>query len=144
MSDDNPLMDRFEEHKPQSSDEDEDSSTGDETAFSDNTDNPDNTEAVQAEETTETSPNKSEPDSQTSDDSDSSDTDTRRSRPHTAIYISEGLVEKVDERYRKINGQLMIEGKEEIEKHKHFFEGLIKAGLDHDDLEEIVLNQRNK
>jgi hypothetical protein len=53
-------------------------------------------------------------------------------------------VEKVDERYRKINGQLMIDGKEEIEKHKHFFEGLIKAGLDHDDLEEIVLNQRDQ
>jgi len=142
MSDDNPLMDRFEEHKPQSSDEDGDSSTGDETASSDNTDNPDNTEEVQAEETDETSSKNSESDSQDTGDTDSSDTDTRRSRPHTAIYISEELVEKVDKRYRKINGQLMIEGNEEIEKHKHFFEGLIKAGLDHDELEEIVLSQR--
>ncbi|MFC6977296.1 hypothetical protein ACFQL1_25335 [Halomicroarcula sp. GCM10025709] len=144
MSDDNPLMDRFEEHKPQSSDEDADSPTGNETASSDTTDNLDNTEGVKAEETAETSAKNSESDSQDTGDSDSSDTDTRRSRPHTAIYISEDLVEKVDDRYRKINGQLMIDGKEEIEKHKHFFEGLIKAGLDHDDLEEIVLNQRDR
>lgn len=140
MSDENPLMDRFEEHKPQSSQEGEKSSTSD-TAPTDDTDNPDNTEDIGSDET---SSGQSEQESQTPSGSVSSDTDTRRSRPHTAIYISEDLVEKVDERYRKINGQLMIEGNKEIEKHKHFFEGLIKAGLDHDELEEIVLSQRER
>ena len=143
MSDDNPLMDRFEEHKPQDNDDEEESTGDDEAAQSDNTDNLDSTDNIETKESTETSTVQTESDSQDSSASGSSDTDTRRSRPHTAIYISEGLVEKVDERYRKINGQLMIEGNEEIEKHKHFFEGLIKAGLDHDDLEEIVLNQRD-
>jgi len=135
MSDDNPLMDRFEDHKPQNSEEDEEPS-------SDNVDNSDNTGDAETEEMVESSSAESEPESKTTSTSDSSTDDTRRSRPHTAVYISEDLVEEVNERYRKINGQLMIDGKEEIEKHKHFFEGLIKAGLDHDELEEIVLSQR--
>ena len=140
MSDDNPLMDRFEEHKPEGSEKE--SPTDDEAISSDNVDNLDNTVDAETEEVVESSSEGSKSASKTSNTSDSSTDDTRRSRPHTAIYISEDLVELVNERYRKINGQLMIEGKEEIEKHKHFFEGLIKAGLDHDDLEEIVLRQR--
>jgi len=139
MSDDNPLMDRFEEHKPGSSEEQKEPPTNDEATSSDNVDN---TADAKTEEMIESASAENEPESKTSGTSDSSTDDTRRSRPHTAIYISEDLVEQVNERYRKINGQLMIEGKEEIEKHKHFFEGLIKAGLDHDDLEEIVLRQR--
>ena len=142
MSDDNPLMDRFEEHKPGSSAEKKEPSTDDEAGASENVDNLNNTADSNTEEVTESASVENEPESETSDTSDSLIDDTRRSRPHTAIYISEDLVEQVNERYRKINGQLMIEGKEEIEKHKHFFEGLIKAGLDHDDLEEIVLRQR--
>ncbi|WP_147439956.1 hypothetical protein [Haloarcula sp. Atlit-7R] len=142
MSDDNPLMDRFEEHKPESSDEGKESPTDDEATSSDNVDNLENTTETETEEAVESQSEGSKSASKTSSTSDSSTGDTRRSRPHTAIYISEDLVEEVNERYRKINGQLMIEGKEEIEKHKHFFEGLIKAGLDHDELEEIVLRQR--
>ncbi|WP_277543538.1 hypothetical protein [Haloarcula laminariae] len=142
MSDDNPLMDRFEEHKPGSSEDEKESPTDDETSSSGNADNLDNTEDAETEEVMEPSSEVDETESKTSGTSDSSTDDTRRSRPHTAIYISENLVKQVNERYRKINGQLMIEGNEEIEKHKHFFEGLIKAGLDHDDLEEIVLRQR--
>lgn len=141
MSDDNPLMDRFEDHKPQNSEEDEESST-DEKPSPDNADNSDNTRDTETEEMIESASAESEPENNTTSTSDSSTDDTRRSRPHTAIYISEDLVEEVNERYRKINGQLMIDGKEEIEKHKHFFEGLIKAGLDHNELEEIVLSQR--
>lgn len=142
MSDDNPLMDRFDEHKPGNSEDEKGSPTDDGASSSDNMDNLDNTEDAEIAEVVESSSEENEPESKTLGTSSSSTDDTRRSRPHTAIYISENLVEQVNERYRKINGQLMIEGKEEIEKHKHFFEGLIKAGLDHDDLEEIVLRQR--
>jgi len=143
MSDDNPLMDRFEEHKPESSKEKKESPTDNESSSPDNMDNLGDTESAETEEVVKSSSEEDEPDNKTSDTSSSSTDDTRRSRPHTAIYISEDLVEQVNERYRKINGQLMIEGNEEIEKHKHFFEGLIKAGLNHDDLKEIVLRQRD-
>lgn len=131
---DNPMMDRFdppdtddvdgsaEEVPPEEQVEDESSP--------DNTHDPDNSDNTeQANET---------------DDSNGSEQDTRRNRPHTALYVSEELVDRVEERFNKINGQLMIDGEEPLEKHKHFYEGLLQAGLENEDLEEIVLNQREE
>ena len=109
-----------EEEPPEEQVEDGDST--------DNTHNPDNSD--NAEQTNET------------DDSNGSEEATRRNRPHTALYVSEELVDRVEERFNKINGQLMIDGEEPLEKHKHFYEGLLQAGLENEDLEEIVLNQR--
>ncbi|MFC7140010.1 hypothetical protein ACFQMA_09205 [Halosimplex aquaticum] len=136
----NPMMDRFDPPDPDDADSEEETpeeqvdepDSPDSTDKSDNTDNADNAaQASQPEETDKT------------DDSEGSNEDTRRNRPHTALYVSEELVDRVEERFNKINGQLMIDGEEPLEKHKHFYEGLLKAGLENDDLEEIVLDQRD-
>ncbi|WP_152436588.1 hypothetical protein [Halosimplex carlsbadense] len=131
---DNPMMDRFDPPDPDDPDSEEESpeeqvDEPDNTDKSDNTDNP--AEASQSEQADKTG------------DSEGSNEDTRRNRPHTALYVSEKLVDRVEERFNKINGQLMIDGEEPLEKHKHFYEGLLKAGLENDDLEEIVLDQRD-
>jgi hypothetical protein len=130
---DNPMMDRFD---PPDTDEDEDDGATEKESpqeqvrdrdSSDSTHNPDNSDNTDK-----------------TDNSKGSEQDTRRNRPHTALYVSEELVDRVEERFNKINGQLMIDGKEPLEKHKHFYEGLLQAGLENEDLEEIVLNQREE
>jgi hypothetical protein len=131
---DNPMMDRFDPPDPDegngSTEEKSSEEQADKMDGPDNLDNTDNT--TQTEQTDKT------------DDSDGEKNDTRRNRPHTALYVSEGLVDQVEERFKKINGQLMIDGEDPLEKHKHFYEGLLKAGLQNDDLEEIVLSQREE
>ncbi|WP_436931990.1 hypothetical protein [Halosimplex halobium] len=134
---DNPMMDRFDPPDPDDADSEEETpeeqvdepDSLDSTDKSDNTDNTAQTD--QSEQTVKT------------DDSEGSNEDTRRNRPHTALYVSEELVDRVEERFNKINGQLMIDGEEPLEKHKHFYEGLLKAGLENDNLEEIVIDQRD-
>lgn len=165
MSDNNPLSDRFDppEREDQASSENESSDEGethssensegpdksdniadtDETDETDNTDNTDDTEHTG--NVGQTDKNVNSPDNEAVNEStDKSKEDTRRDRPHTAMYISKDLVDQMKSRYRKINGELMIEEGEEIELNKHFYEGLIKAGLENPELEEIVLNQRDQ
>jgi len=131
---DNPMMDRFDPPDPDEGNESAEEKSSEEQA--DKMDGPDNSEntdnTTQTEQTDKT------------DDSDGGKNDTRRNRPHTALYVSEGVIDQVEERFNKINGQLMIDGEEPLEKHKHFYEGLLKAGLQNDDLEEIVLSQREE
>lgn len=136
MSDDNPLKDRFDPIEP---DQEEDSSSSEssrteETESSDSVDKTD--KADNTSETDETGSG--------SESGGSSKSDTRRDRPHTAMYISADLVDRMKDRYRKINGELMINEGEEIELNKHFYEGLIKAGLENPDLKDIVLDQREE
>jgi len=73
--------------------------------------------------------------------SDSSSGNTRRERPHTAIYVSEDLLEQVEDRFRTLKAELMLDGKEGLEKHRHFYEGLLEAGLENEDLDDIVLDK---
>jgi len=136
MSDDNPLKDRFDPIEPDQKEQSSssESSQAEESESVDTVENMDKTDKKDEEGKTE---NKHESD-------ESSRSDTRRDRPHTAMYISEGLVDQMKDRYRKINGELMINEGEEIELNKHFYEGLIRAGLENPDLREIVLAQRDE
>jgi hypothetical protein len=137
MSDDNPLKDRFDPIEPDQEEQSSssESSQTEESESVDTADNTDNTDAVDKIDSENKTENESESDER-------SKSDTRRSRPHTAMYISEDLVDRMKDRYRKINGELMINEGEEIELNKHFYEGLIKAGLENPDLKDIVLQQR--
>mgnify|MGYP006292681439 CR=1 FL=1 len=162
MSDDNPLKNRFDppEREDQSSSEDEPSDDG-ETHTSESSEGPDQSDNIENTDKTDKADNtdntkhtgnvgqtdekvNSAEDEGVNASTDKSKGDTRRDRPHTAMYISKDLVDQMKSRYRKINGELMIEEGEEIELNKHFYEGLIKAGLENPELEEIVLNQRDQ
>ena len=132
MSNDNPLSDRFDPPEKQ-----------EETTKDDTVNDTGNTPEMSEGDNASKTDNPSNPDSEKRSNEGSA-SDTRRDRPHTAMYISADLVDRMKTRYRKINGELMINEGEEIELNKHFYEGLIKAGLEHPDLEEIVLEQREK
>jgi hypothetical protein len=150
MSDDNPLKDRFDPIDPEQEEQrnSSESSQTEETERSDSVDNMDNTDNADNLDNTDgadKSDNVERVDGTEGGESDEdSKSDTRRDRPHTAMYISADLVDRMKGRYRKINGELMINEGEEIELNKHFYEGLIKAGLENPDLKEIVLDQREK
>ncbi|WP_139171102.1 hypothetical protein [Halorientalis regularis] len=134
MSDNNPLKDRFDPIEPDQEEESSasESSQTEETESSDSVDKTDKIDNTSETDETDSG----------SESAGSSKTDTRRDRPHTAMYISADLVDRMKDRYRKINGELMINDGEEIELNKHFYEGLIKAGLENPDLKDIVLDQR--
>lgn len=145
---DNPMMDRFDPPEPEDADaEEEIPEQMDEPDSQDSQDNPSNPDIADSTDKAGNTDNTPQPDQpkqiDETDDSEGSNKDTRRNRPHTALYVSEELVDRVEERFNKINGQLMIDGEEPLEKHKHFYEGLLKAGLENDALEEIVLTQRD-
>jgi hypothetical protein len=151
MSDDNPLKDRFDPIDPEQEEQhsSSESSQTEKTESSDsrgNTDNMDNADNLDNTDGADKSDNVEEVDGADSGggSSENSKSDTRRDRPHTAMYISADLVDRMKGRYRKINGELMINEGEEIELNKHFYEGLIKAGLENPDLKDIVLNQREE
>lgn len=151
MSDENPLKDRFDPIEPDQEDQSSssDSSQTEETEGSDSVDKSDNTDKVDKSDNTEGVNTTDKTDEVDNADSGSdadghSKSNTRRDRPHTAMYISADLVDRMKDRYRKINGELMINEGEEIELNKHFYEGLIKAGLENPELKELVLAQRDE
>lgn len=150
MSDDNPLKDRFDPIDPEQEEQrsSSESSQTEETEGSDSLDNTDNADKADNLDNTDGADKSDNVEGVDGTDGGESDedskSDTRRDRPHTAMYISADLVDRMKGRYRKINGELMINEGEEIELNKHFYEGLIKAGLENPDLKEIVLDQREE
>ncbi|WP_193310775.1 hypothetical protein [Halorubrum halophilum] len=60
---------------------------------------------------------------------------TRRTRTKYAVYLTEEFQEELNQAYTKANAQRVMEDKGEIEKHKHFLEAVMRAGLNHDDLD---------
>jgi hypothetical protein len=88
------------------------------------------TERSSAEDDAEGEP---EPDSETEG--------TVRSRSPFPLYVTPDLKETVQNRFEKFNAQRTLNDKAQVEKHKHFMEGLLRAGLDHPDLEEYVLDE---
>jgi hypothetical protein len=145
VSDDNPLKDRFDPIEPDQEEQSSssESSQTEETESSDSLDSLDKTDNTDEVDKIDGADGVDKTDSEGESDG-SSKSDTRRNRPHTAMYISEDLVDRMKDRYRKINGELMINEGEEIELNKHFYEGLIKAGLENPDLKELVLAQREE
>jgi hypothetical protein len=148
MSDDNPLKDRFDPIDPEQEEQhsSSESSQTEETESSDGGDNTDRADSTDNMDNADKSDNVEGADGADSggESGETSKSDTRRDRPHTAMYISADLVDRMKGRYRKINGELMINEGEEIELNKHFYEGLIKAGLENPDLKDIVLDQREE
>ncbi|MDY6776831.1 MAG: hypothetical protein SVQ76_01870 [Candidatus Nanohaloarchaea archaeon] len=68
----------------------------------------------------------------------SSSTGSTRSRSQYPMYLSEELQDRLDDRYKKFNARRELNDKEQVEKHKHFLEGLIRSALDSDDFKEYV------
>lgn len=61
-----------------------------------------------------------------------------RSRSQYPLYLSEDLQEKLDDRFNKFNARRELNDEQQVEKHKHFLEGLIRSALDSDEFEEYV------
>ena len=64
-----------------------------------------------------------------------------RERSPFPLYVSEDVKEDVDRRYKQFNAERVLEDEPEVDKHKHFMEALLRAGLDHPDLEDHVLDE---
>lgn len=66
---------------------------------------------------------------------------TVRSRSPFPLYVTPDLKETVQNRFEKFNAQRTLNDEAQVEKHKHFMEGLLRPGLDHPDIEEYVLDE---
>ena len=67
--------------------------------------------------------------------------DTARSRSPFPLYITPNLKKGVQKRFEKFNAERTLNDEPQVEKHKHFMQGLLRAGLDHSDLEEYILEE---
>lgn len=67
--------------------------------------------------------------------------DTVRSRSPFPLYVTPELKATVQGRFEKFNAQRTLNDEPQVEKHKHFMEALLRAGLDHPELEEYVLEE---
>ncbi|WP_251344603.1 hypothetical protein [Haloplanus halophilus] len=63
---------------------------------------------------------------------------TRRTRSKYAVYLTEEFQEELNQAYTKANAQRVMADKGEIEKHKHFLEAVMRAGLSQDDLDAYI------
>jgi hypothetical protein len=57
------------------------------------------------------------------------------------LYITPALKEGVQKRFEKFNAERTLNDEPQVEKHKHFMQGLLRAGLDNSDLEEYILEE---
>lgn len=64
-----------------------------------------------------------------------------RSRSPLPLYVSPELKTAIQTRFEKFNAQRTLNDEPKVQKHKHFMEGLLRAGLDHPDLERNVLEE---
>lgn len=69
------------------------------------------------------------------------DAGTTRSRSPFPLYIRPSLKESVNQRFDRFNAERTLDDEPQVEKHAHFIQGLLRAGLDHPDLEEYVLEE---
>lgn len=67
-----------------------------------------------------------------------SHSDSTRSRSQYPIYLSGELQEELDDRYNKFNARRELDDREQVEKHRHFLEGVIRSALDQENLEEYI------
>jgi hypothetical protein len=99
---------------------------------------PDNTESTQITQSTDES---SEDDENGNGTESETEEGTVRSRSPFPLYVTPDLKETVQNRFEKFNAQRTLNDEAQVEKHKHFMEGLLRAGLDHPELEEYVLDE---
>ena len=76
--------------------------------------------------------------SHTGDTGHTENTDSTRNRTQYVMYLPDDLQEELNNLYDQYNGQSLINGNGGIEKHKDFLEGLVRAGLENDDLDEYI------
>ena len=74
-------------------------------------------------------------------ESDSPASGAVRSRSPLPLYLSPELKAAVQTRFEKFNAQRTLNDEPQVQKHKHFMEGLLSAGLDHPDFEQYVLER---
>lgn len=58
------------------------------------------------------------------------DTESTRSRSQYPMYLSEALQDELDQTFKRFNAERTLDDLEEVEKHKDFLEGVVRAGLD--------------
>ena len=100
----------------------------------------DNTEISESTNTTETAQITQSTKSTQEGDEDV-EQDTARSRSPFPLYITPELKEGVQKRFEKFNAERTLSDQPQVEKHKHFMQGLLRAGLDNSDLEEYILKE---
>lgn len=66
-----------------------------------------------------------------------------RARSQYPMYLSDELQEELDDRFNKFNARRELNDKQQVEKHKHFLEGLMQAALDSDNIEEYIEDELN-
>lgn len=98
-----------------------------------------NTRSAQITQSTDTASAEDEEGEESERDSETEG--TVRSRSPFPLYVTPELKETVQNRFEKFNAQRTLNDEAQVEKHKHFMEGLLRAGLDHPDLEEYVLDE---
>ena len=59
-------------------------------------------------------------------------------RSQYAMYLSEDLQKELNNSFERLNAQRVLDDTEKVEKHRHFLEGVVRAGLDHPDLDEYL------
>lgn len=106
----------------------------------DDVDNTDDTGDPKDGETTQDVSNKTPRDTSTGKEAKSDDEKTNK-LPQTPMYLRKNLKNKLEDRFKRFNAGRVINGEDEVEKHAHFYHGLIKAGLDNEELEEYVLEE---
>jgi cobalamin biosynthesis protein CobT len=110
------------------------------TESGENTNIPESADATKSTQITEsTYAPDSTPSTQTTDED--TEKDTARSRSPFPLYITPVLKERTQKRFEKFNAQRTLNDKPKVEKHRHFMQGLLRAGLDQPDLEEYVLEE---
>lgn len=99
-----------------------------------------NTESPNATESTQITQSTSATDT-TGSTQETNEKDTARSRSPFPLYITPDLKDGVQNRFEKFNAERTLNDEPKVEKHRHFMQGLLRAGLDHPDLEEYVLEE---
>lgn len=118
------LRARFEDHRTPS--ETDDAADTDNMSDSSNTHNTGSTGSTDKTESTGTQPGPER------------DPDSTRNRKQVAFYLSEETRERLSERYDEYDALSKLAGEGGIEKHKDFLEPVVRAGLESDQLDDLV------
>jgi hypothetical protein len=93
------------------------------------------------EDTFEWNTPESEPQDTISKSSEMDTSVNTKDRKQFAMYLSDRLTNEILTRYKRMNAERILDDKQEIEKNKHFYTALIRAGLDNPQLSEYVTKE---
>jgi hypothetical protein len=101
----------------------------------------DTTESTQRTQSTDTTPDTTSRVEKDAVSSSQSEDNSVRSRSPFPLYVTPDLKETVQHRFETFNAHRTLNDEPQVEKHKHFMEGLLRAGLAHSELEEYILSE---